>query len=262
MRDLIIILLHVFVTVVRVAQPGGVRSIIAESVLLKHQLLILNRSRRRAPNLRICDRLLTSCCSLFVKPVRLAPRIALEPSTLLNFHRMLVRRKYRLLFSPKRRNKPGPKGPDSEMIRAVIEMKQRNPTWGCPRIADQINLAFGTSINKDVVRRILAQHYHPVPSNRGSSWLTFLGHMKDSLWSVDLISMRIRQIANPLGSGCDGSVHPRNYRIWDSGWSCRWSGALPHVQTGDSRCRASEILQFRSRSAVSVSPMEGEPTNS
>jgi putative transposase len=108
---------------------------------------------------------------------------------------MLVRRKYRLLFSPKRRNKPGPKGPDSEMIRAVIEMKQRNPTWGCPRIADQINLAFGTSINKDVVRRILAQHYHPVPSNRGSSWLTFLGHMKDSLWSVDLIrceSVRLR----------------------------------------------------------------------
>jgi hypothetical protein len=32
----------------------------------------------------------------------------------------------------------------TDIIRAVIEMKQRNPTWGCPRIADQINLAFGT----------------------------------------------------------------------------------------------------------------------
>ena len=54
------------------------------------------------------------------------------------------------------KTKPGPKGPTADLIRAVVEMKQRNPTWGCPYIAAQINLAFGTAINKDVVRRILA----------------------------------------------------------------------------------------------------------
>src|SRR5436190_3868833 len=37
-------------------------------------------------------------------------------------------------------------------IRAVVDMKQRNSTWGCSRIAEQIALAFGVSINKDVVR--------------------------------------------------------------------------------------------------------------
>jgi putative transposase len=110
-----------------------------------------------------------------------------EPSTLLNLHRALVRRKYRLLFTPKRRVKPGPKGPDADIIRAAVEMKQRNPTWGCPRIAEQINLAFGASIDKDVVRRILATYYESGPNDGGASWLTFLGHMKDSLWSVDLL---------------------------------------------------------------------------
>jgi hypothetical protein len=60
-----------------------------------------------------------------------------------------------MLFSPKQRTKPGPKGPAADLIRTVVEMKKRNPTWGCPQIADQINLAFGTSINNDVVRRIL-----------------------------------------------------------------------------------------------------------
>ena len=119
--------------------------------------------------------------------------LALKPSTLLNFHRALVRRKYQLLFSPKRNTKPGPKGPDADLIRAVVEMKQRNPTWGCPRIAEQINLAFGTSIDKDVVRRILALHYQPAPNGGGPSWLTFLGHTKDSLWSVDL--MRCESVA-------------------------------------------------------------------
>jgi len=64
-------------------------------------------------------------------------------------------------------------------------MKQRNPSWGCPRISQQIALAFGILINKDVVRRILEGHYQP-PSGSGPSWLTFLGHMKDSLWSIDL----------------------------------------------------------------------------
>ena len=41
-------------------------------------------------------------------------------------------------------------------------------------------------IDKDVVRRVLARHYRPQPGGGGPSWLTFIGHMKDSLWSVDL----------------------------------------------------------------------------
>ncbi len=69
---------------------------------------------------------------------------------------------------------------------AVVEMKRRNPTWGCPRIAQQIALAFGIPINKDVVRRILAVRYQPDPGSVGPSWLTALGHTKDSLWSLDL----------------------------------------------------------------------------
>ena len=65
-------------------------------------------------------------------------------------------------------------------------MKRRNPTWGCPRIAQQIALAFGVEIDKDVVRRILSTRYRPKSDAGGSSWLTVLGHTKDSLWSCDL----------------------------------------------------------------------------
>jgi putative transposase len=65
-------------------------------------------------------------------------------------------------------------------------MKRQNPRWGCPRIAQQIALAFGVEIDKDVVRRILSIHYRPESVSAGPSWLTFLGHMRDSLWSCDL----------------------------------------------------------------------------
>ena len=187
MRDLVLLFVHVVTVLIRLVRPGGMRAVLAESVLLRHQLLILNRSRHRGPNLRTSDRLITGWCAILVLPRRLIrSAIVVKPSSLLKFHRALVHRKYRLLFSTKRRTRPGPKGPSADLIRAVVEMKQCNPRWGCPRIAEQIALAFGMDINKDVVRRILAAHYQPPADRSGPSWLTFLGHAKDSLHSIDL----------------------------------------------------------------------------
>ena len=56
MRDLATLTIHLLVTIARLLGPGGVRSIDAESLLLKHQLLILNRSRARTPALHPADR--------------------------------------------------------------------------------------------------------------------------------------------------------------------------------------------------------------
>ena len=187
MRDLAVLFLHLVATVARVAGPGGARSVVAESVLVKHQLLILNRSRKRSPNLRPADRVVAGLCALFIRPGRLIrAAIVLKPSTLLSLHRALIQRKYRRLFLSRGPTKPGPKGPSEEVVAAVVDMKQRNPIWGCPRIAQQITLAFGIPIDRDVVRRILTARYEPKPDSAGPSWLTVLGHAKDSLWSVDL----------------------------------------------------------------------------
>src|SRR5881296_3310412 len=187
MRDIFTLFLHVIVTVIRLVRPGGLRSVVAESMLVRHQLLILNRGRKRAPNLRVSDRIIAGLCTLLMRPARvLRSAIVLRPSTLLRFHHMLIKRKYRLLFSPNERRRPGPKGPTKELIDAVVETKRRNPSWGCPRIAEQITLAFGVDIDKDVVRRILGMYYRPESGSGGPSWLTLLGHMKDSLWSVDI----------------------------------------------------------------------------
>jgi len=187
MHDLAILFIHLIVTIARLFGPGGGRSVVAESLLVKHQLLILNRSRARAPVLRPTDRVIVGLCAILMRPARLLrSTIVLKPSTILSFHRALVKRKYRLLFTPKTRGKPGPRGPSPILISAIIEMKRRNPKFGYQRIADQISLVFDIEIDKDVVRRVLARHYRPKPESNGPSWLTFLGHSKDSLWSVDL----------------------------------------------------------------------------
>jgi putative transposase len=111
MHEFIVLLVHSFVTLVRLAKPGGLRSVVAESVLVRHQLLILNRGRKRAPNLRPADRIIVGLCTLFMPSARLLrSAIVLKPSTLLYFHHLLKKRKYRMLFSPQRRRRPGPKG--------------------------------------------------------------------------------------------------------------------------------------------------------
>src|SRR6478735_8991599 len=162
MSNLVVLFIHFLVTLARLLGPGGVRSIVAESLILKHQLLIVTRSRQRSPNLCTSNRILAGLMALLVRPTRLLrSAIALKPSTLLALHKALSKGKYRMLFSPDRRRQPGPRGPSAELIRAVVEMKQRNPSWGCPRIAQQITLAFGVEIDKDVVRRILSAHYRP-----------------------------------------------------------------------------------------------------
>lgn len=187
MRDLAILFIHLLVTIARLVGPGGARSVVAESLLVKHQLVVLNRSRSRAPSLRPMDRVIVGLCAIWMRPARLLrSAIVLKPSTVLNFHCALVKRKYRLLFTPRTRGKPGPNGPSRDLISLIVEMKQKNPNFGYQRIAEQIALVFDVEIDKDLVRRVLAKHYKPEPGSSGPSWLTFLGHSKDSQWSADL----------------------------------------------------------------------------
>src|SRR6516162_9255806 len=256
MHDILVVLVHSIVTIVRLIKPGGLRAVVAESALTRHQLLILNRSRKRAPSLRVSDRIIAGLCTLLMHPSRrLRCAIVLKPSTLLHFHHVLTKRKYHMLFSSKRRGRPGPKGPAQELIDAVVEMKRRNPTWGCPRIAQQIALAFGVDIDKDVVRRILGKQYGLESGCGGPSWLTFLGQAKDSLWSIDLfrcesLSLRTHWVLvvmdqftrRIIGFG----IHRGNRR---------WAVTVLDVPAGDSRARVAEVSQHGQRFVVPVPPM-------
>ena len=53
MRDLVVLFIHFIATLARLLRPGGARSIVAESLLLKHQLLILIAPGNERP---ICPR--------------------------------------------------------------------------------------------------------------------------------------------------------------------------------------------------------------
>ncbi len=178
--------IHLIVLLAKMLRPTGWKKIIAENLMLKHQLAIMARSHKKARNLQFPDRVILAWLSILIPRKRLNTlAIAVQPATLIKFHRALVKRKYQVLYGKRGKRRPGPQGPSQELIRTIVEIKQRNPRFGCPRIAHIITVKFGIEINKDVVRRVLAKHYRPEPST-GPSWLTLLGHSKDSLWTVDL----------------------------------------------------------------------------
>src|SRR5215468_9515140 len=100
MRSFVLALFHLAVVTAKLSGSGGVRAVLAENLLLKHQLIVLRRTRKRAPNFSASDRLQCGFWSMFLSAGRIRKvAVALRPSTLLAFHQALVRQKYRRLFS-------------------------------------------------------------------------------------------------------------------------------------------------------------------
>src|SRR3981081_200434 len=78
MRDCLVLMAHLIVTIIRTMARRGARAVIAESLLLKHQLLVLNRSRKKAPPLRAPDRILFGLATSLGPPLG-APKGARSP---------------------------------------------------------------------------------------------------------------------------------------------------------------------------------------
>ena len=184
MKEKMELLIHLIVSFVRLLKPGGMKAVIAETMIMKQRLIVMNRGRTRAPKLGTSDRFLFGLLAHFINVKRLyRVAVIIRPATILSFHKALVKRKYSKLYSNKTKKKPGRKPQDKILIDLVIEMKKRNPSFGYGRISMQIFNAFGNTISRFTVGRILCKNKDRPPSYDGPSWLTFIGHMKDSLWS-------------------------------------------------------------------------------
>jgi len=138
MKKLFVLTFYFLRTLLILLKPGGAKALMAENIMLRNQLILVNRYRKKAPNLSLWDRLCFAFLTAIVYPKRLARvAIIIKPSMLIKFHKALIKRKYRLLFSNKSKNKPGPKGPSQELINAILEMKKCNPRFGCRSITSQ-----------------------------------------------------------------------------------------------------------------------------
>ena len=82
MKAFFLLLAHLLVTIARLLRPGGTRAVVANSLLMKHQLMMMNRGRCRAPKLSMWDRLFLGFWSLSLAKLQISrTAVSLKPST-------------------------------------------------------------------------------------------------------------------------------------------------------------------------------------
>jgi hypothetical protein len=83
MLNLVVLLIQLLATLAKLMGPGGAKTVVADSLLMKQQLRVINRSRQRAPNFSVLDQFMLGFWSLFLSPhhiLRAAVVIGCNPS--------------------------------------------------------------------------------------------------------------------------------------------------------------------------------------
>ena len=110
MPEIIELLIHLIVTFVNLLKPGGVKVVMAETIAMKQQLIVMSRSRKRSPRPATRDRFLFGLLTMLIGQRRIQKiAVIIKPATLLAFHKALVKRKCNKLYSNKMKKVPGRK---------------------------------------------------------------------------------------------------------------------------------------------------------
>ena len=215
MIHLLILAVHLLATIAKLVRPGGVRAVVAESLVLKHQLLISSRARRRAPNLNSFDRFLLGLGSLFVPPSRI-PKLAviLKPRTLFRFHEAAQETQISVALLVGRSSAPRPEGTIEGTHRRDRRVQTpQSPCWLSPH---------RTAACARLWHRYQQRHRPPgareTLSTRGRNRWPVLAELYRACEGQPVerrsVPLRIDTPAQPLGHGGDGRVHTPDHRLW------------------------------------------------
>ena len=177
-------------------------SLLAEILVLRHQL---NIQRRRLPKrhaFRVTDRLIFAALYRFVPTVINALAIV-RPETVIKWHRAGFKSYWRW----KSRRCGGRPTVPLEVRRLICEMSNANPLWGAPRIYGEL-LKLGIDVGQTSVAKYMIRRRSP-PSQ---GWKTFLHNHADGIAAMDLFvvpTLSFRLLYGLLIMG-----HGRRHILW------------------------------------------------
>jgi putative transposase len=138
-----------------------------ELAVLRHQLLVLRRQVAR-PRYTPAGRTVLAALAKLL-PRNRWPIFLVTPSTLLRWHRELVRRRWTYPGTGRDRRTL-----DAEVVDLVVRLARENPRWGYLRIVGECR-KLGVRLSATSVRTILRRHgLGPAPRRGGPSWTRFL----------------------------------------------------------------------------------------
>jgi len=153
-----------------------------EIAVLRHQLLVLCRQVAR-PRYTPADRMVLAALAKLLPRDRW-PIFLVTPSTLLRWHRELIRRRWTYPAKGRRR-----RGLDPEVIDLVLRLARENPRWGYMRIVGECR-KLGVRVSATSVRTILRRHrLGPAPRRGGPSWTQFLRSQAAGMLACDFLTV-------------------------------------------------------------------------
>jgi hypothetical protein len=161
---------------------GAVRdreALIAENLLLRHQLAVLTRQTRKRPRLPARDKLFW----VVVRALRGDWRrhlVVVRPESVIRWHRQAWH-----LFWRSR----GPIGRprlSAEVRELIATMARDNPRWGSERIRGEL-LKLGIVVSKRSIQRY-RRRGPASPSSQ--TWRTFLANHAHHIWAADLLTVQ------------------------------------------------------------------------
>jgi hypothetical protein len=129
-----------------------------EIAVLRHQLAVLRRQVAR-PRYTPADRMILATLAKLL-PRDLWSVYLVTPSTLLRWHRELIRRRWTYPSPPRR-------GLDDEVVELVLRLARDNPRWGYLRVVGECR-KLGVHVSATSVRSILRRYpLGPAPRRGG-----------------------------------------------------------------------------------------------
>jgi len=149
-----------------------------EIIALRHQLAVLNRSRRPRLRFTSTDRLFWASLSQAWRSWRSAVHIV-KPETVIAWHR----RGFRLFWTWKSRQRTGRPGVPADVRALIRGLSTANPLWGAPRINGELR-KLGISVSQSTVAKYMRRHPRP-PSQ---TWRT-PHEPRDQIMAADLFAV-------------------------------------------------------------------------
>ncbi len=152
---------------------------IAEILILRHQLAVLQRRQPCRPNLDWADRaLLAILLAVIPKARHHGLRLLVTPDTMLRWHRDIVRRRWAARSMRGKTSRPATR----RNIRAlVLRLARENPEWGYRRIHREL-AGLGVKIAASTVWEILKKAgIEPAPRRSAPTWSQFLRSQAEAI---------------------------------------------------------------------------------
>ena len=154
--------------------------LVAENLLLRQQLVVLNRSVKR-PRITPAERSLFVLIASRLQTWK-ATLLIVKPETVLRWHR----EGFRLVWKRKSRTTSSQPKIPGETIALIKEMTTNNRLWGAERIRGEL-LKVGVKVAKRTVQRYMRQVCSPRP--HGQTWAIFLHNHATDIWACDFLQL-------------------------------------------------------------------------